>query len=232
MDIKDLKSAVYDLGLVLDDTQLERLDRYKLLLQKKNEVMNLTAITDDSGIYEKHFYDSLLSIRYVDYQGELCDVGSGAGFPGLVLKIAYPKLKVTLVEPIKKRCDFLLEVIEDLKLQDVEVVNKRAEDYVKERRESYDLVTARAVKNLNILSELCVPLIKVGGRFIILKGSSGFDELKSAKRALELLGTKEEEVIKTNLLSGDTRIIAIYEKIKKTDKKYPRNYSMIDKRPL
>lgn len=232
MDILGLKEACLDLGIVLSEKQLADFVIYKDLLKAANETMNLTAITADEEIIEKHFYDSLLSAKYFEYEGRLCDVGSGAGFPGLVLKIAFPQLDVVLAEPIAKRCRFLESVIEKLELKKIAVINKRAEDLAKAERESFDIVTARAVKSLDILSELCVPLIKVGGSFVILKGSSGKEEITKAQNALKTLGTKEKAVYECELISGDRRVIAIYEKARKTDKKYPRNYGTINKRPL
>lgn len=231
MDIRDFKEAVLDLGLKLDDDQLKRFEEYKDLLKAANQTMNLTAITDDEGIYEKHFYDCLLSIKYFDYKGSLCDVGSGAGFPGIVLKIAYPDLSVTLLEPLQKRCRFLKMVIDKLGLKGICVKNMRAEDD-SEDRERFDIVSARAVKSLDILSELCIPLLKVDGHFVILKGSSGRDEIDKAQNALKVLSAKEILIKEDKLLNGDQRVIAIYQKMKATDKKYPRHYSVIKKRPL
>ncbi len=231
MDAKYFKEKVQSLGLLLDEDQLIKYDRYKDLLKRANETMNLTAIDDDEGIYEKHFFDSLLSVRYFKYDGELCDVGSGAGFPGIVLKIAYPELAVTLLEPLQKRCRFLNSVIDDLGLKKIKVVNERAENY-SEGRERYDIVTARAVKSLDILSELCIPLLKVDGHFVILKGSSGLKEIEEAENALKILYAEKERIYEDHLPSGDQRVIAIYRKTRATNSKYPRHYSMIKRRPL
>ena len=162
----------------------------------------------------------------------MADVGSGAGFPGLVLKIAFPELKMTLIEPIGKRCNFLNEVINKLNLKDIEVVNKRSEDYVNEHREEFDIVSARAVSNVNVLSELCVPLLKIGGTFVILRGSNGNEEIKDGHKALKLLGADEDRILETGLSDGSKRIIGYYKKKRHTDKKYPRNYGMIKKKPL
>ena len=231
MDVMIFKEKAMDLGLALDDDKLAKYEYYKDLLKRANETMNLTAIDDDEGIYEKHFYDSLLSIKYFKYEGTLCDVGSGAGFPGIVLKIAYPDLEVTLLEPLQKRCRFLQSVIDELKLDKIKVVNKRAEDY-SDKRESFDIVTARAVKSLDILSELCIPLLKVDGHFVILKGSSGLKEIDEAANALKILHMKGEGIYEDQLPNGDQRVIAVYKKIEKTNKKYPRHYSVIKSKPL
>ena len=136
--------------------------------------------------------DKVITVKDFKYEGRMIDVGSGAGFPGLVLKIAYPELETVLLEPIGKRCTFLKAVIDELKLEKIEVVNARSEDYAKDNRESFDIATARAVSNLNILSELCVPLIKVGGCFVILRGASGLEEIKEAKREAELAKMEAE----------------------------------------
>ena len=154
--------------LKLNKVQVEQLQEYAEFLIEYNEKINLTAITDFEDIVEKHFYDSLIMTTHKDIKGTLVDVGTGAGFPGVVLKIYYPELKVILLEPIKKRCIFLEELINKLKLKDIEVVNIRGEDYVNKHREEYDYVTARAVTNLNALIEICGGLIKIGGYFIAL----------------------------------------------------------------
>ena len=232
MSVQEFKEACSKLGLELSDQQLGQYEKYYKLLNEWNKVMNLTGIDEHDEVYEKHFYDSLLSVDDVEYAGSLVDVGSGAGFPGLVLKIAYPDLFVTLLEPIGKRCRFLQAVINELGLQKIEVVNMRSEDFAKDKRESYDYVTARAVSNLNILSELCVPLIKIGGHFVILRGASGHEEIVSAKEAFKVLGVKENKVSEKELNDGSKRVIADYLKIKETNHKYPRNYGMIKKRPL
>ena len=232
MNKLEFNQSVKDLGLDLNTLQLAQFHRYYELLKEWNEKMNLTGITEEEAVYEKHFYDSLLSIKDFKYEGRMIDVGSGAGFPGLVLKIAYPELETVLLEPIGKRCTFLKAVIDELKLEKIEVVNARSEDYAKDNRESFDIATARAVSNLNILSELCVPLIRVGGCFVILRGASGLEEIKEAKEALKVLGTKEDKVIEMELPDSSKRIIAYYKKVKSTNNKYPRNYGVMKKKPL
>ena len=228
----EFKTYIEELGLSLNDKQLEQFDDYHKLLCEWNEFMNLTGITDEEGVYEKHYYDSLLSIKDVNYHGRFADVGSGAGFPGMVLKIAYPELEVVLIEPLNKRCNFLNAVIDKLGLEKIEVVNARSEDYAKEHREAFDYVSARAVSNLNVLSELCVPLVKLGGEFIILRGADGVEEIKNAQKALRELGAEEKFVHNYSLLDGSVRIIGSYIKTKNTNKKYPRNYGNIKKKPL
>ena len=156
-------SSVNEKGLILNERQLEQLDDYASFLAEYNEKINLTAIKEPEEIVEKHFYDCLLPLSADKIHGRAADIGSGAGFPGLVWKIAKPDLSMVLIEPTGKRCTFLKTVISELGLKDIEVVNQRSEDYVKEARETFDVVTARAVANLRVLCELCVPLVKKAG---------------------------------------------------------------------
>jgi len=194
--------------------------------------MNLTAITEYEEIIEKHFYDCLLPLKNVGLSGKVCDVGSGAGFPGLVWKIVNPEVEFVLVEPTGKRCTFLNEVINQLGLEKITVINKRAEEYVLEEREVFDYVTARAVANLRVLSELCIPLIKVNGMFVALKGMHGDEEAEAAKHAMDVLGAELVNKENTNLDEGDNRVNLYYKKVKATPNEYPRNYGRIKKKPL
>ena len=192
---EEFVQALQTLHIALSDTQLLQLQEYAELLKTWNEKMNLTAITEYEEVLEKHFYDCIIPLKNAYVQGSVLDVGSGAGFPGLVWKIMKPELQVTLLEPTGKRCTFLKEVISHLHLENILVVNERAEEFVINHRESFDVVTARAVANLNVLSELCVPLVKVGGYFYALKGAKGKEEELSASKAMTILGMelKEEE---------------------------------------
>ena len=221
-------------GLELSAIQKEQLHTYFELLVEKNKVMNLTGITEENEVYEKHFYDSLLFSFDIDFSGKtLIDVGTGAGFPGLVLAICYPNLKVTLLEPLNKRCVFLSEVVTALGLQNVEIVNQRSEDYSKNNREKFDYATARAVARLNMLLELVMPLVKVNGTFIALKGRMGYEEVNEAKRALELLNCKVDNVQDVKLLTDDDSRQNIFVlKLKRTSVNYPRNYAQIKNKPL
>lgn len=232
MKLEELKEKAGNNGIVISQEMLEQFDEYAKLLIEVNKHMNLTAITDYEEIVEKHFFDSLLPLAGTDLSGKVCDVGSGAGFPGLVWAIVRRDLTITLLEPTGKRCDFLNQVITKLSLSNVTVVNKRAEDYAKEKRESFDCVTARAVANLRILSELCLPLLKVGGLFLALKGAKGKEEAIEAKHALAELGAeiiKEEDA---SLINGEKRVNLYIKKGKTTPVKYPRNYGQIKKKPL
>lgn len=232
MTVEEFKTQLAVDHIMLSDQQLIQFDNYAKLLIKWNEVMNLTAITALDDIYEKHFYDSILPFIKHRPTGTLCDVGSGAGFPGVVLKIIYPELKVVLLEPINKRVRFLQEVIDELKLRDIIVLNERGEDHALTKREYYDWTTARAVANLAILGELCIPLIKVEGYFMALKGSNGESEYNEAVHAITTLGCKLKDMDKTTLKDGSIRFNLLFTKIKKTPSIYPRNYAQIKKRPL
>lgn len=223
---------VQQLGIILNDDQLSKFAHYHLLLKEWNARMNLTGIDDEEGVYEKHFYDSLLSVKDICYKGKLADVGSGAGFPGIVLKIAFEDLETVLIEPLKKRCIFLQAVIDELELKGIEVINARSEDYIRNHLPDFDIVTARAVANLNILSELCIPLLKTGGSFVVLRGSNGHEEIKAAGSAFKKLNSILKSEKEYALPDGSKRVIAVIEKKKANDRRYPRNYGDIKKRPL
>ncbi|MBR2545388.1 MAG: 16S rRNA (guanine(527)-N(7))-methyltransferase RsmG [Erysipelotrichaceae bacterium] len=225
----DFEALLRNINITLTTEQLAQFDLYASLLVEWNEKFNLTAITDREGIFVKHFYDSLLLQASFKDTDTLCDVGSGAGFPGIPLKIAYPQLKVSLMEPTGKRCVFLNEVISQLKLTDIEVLNCRAEEY-KEKKFTY--TTARAVSRLNILSELCLPLTEVNGHFIAMKGSQGHDELKEAANAIKKLGGSVREVKEIMLPDQQERILIDIEKVRETPAGYPRRYAQIKKKPL
>lgn len=219
----------------LDTRQEEALYMYYQLLVEWSKQMNLTTITDLSGVYIKHFYDSILALNKMVFKGTatLLDVGTGAGFPGIVLKIVYPDLEVTLLEPTTKRCLFLTKVIQTLQLKGIQVVNERAEHYIKLGRESFDFVVARAVAPLNILVELTIPYVKKGGYFLALKGQNYQEELGFAKNAISKLGAKVEKTATFQLpeSSGDRTIIHI-QKVKSTPVVYPRVYAKIKSHPL
>lgn len=221
-------------GLFLSSTQKENLQKYYLLLCKYNEVMNLTGIVEEEEVYEKHFLDCLLfSFKYPLDNKYGIDVGSGAGFPGLVLAICYPKLKIDLLEPLNKRCSFLNTVIDELKLDNVKVINDRGETYCIKNEEKYDFAVARAVAKLNILLEICAKLIKINGHFIALKGKIALEEIKEASNAIHVLDFNLDSIINDHLpTSKDARTNIFLQKRKKTNSKYPRNYGQIKKHPL
>ena len=219
-------------GIRLEQRQIEQFREYAAFLKEYNEKINLTAITETEEIYEKHFYDSLLLAFHSKMEGSLVDVGTGAGFPGVVLKIAFPDLRVILIEPLKKRCVFLNELIAKLGLKDIEVINDRGEDYSLLHREEYDFVTARAVTNLSALIEICGAMVKVNGYFVALRALSGQKEISEAKNAIAKMGFKIEDVLEEKLSDGSIRVIGYLRKDKASPLKFPRNYSMIKRKPL
>ena len=232
MNFEELKNVCQKYNIVLTDDMISKYDRYADLLKEWNEKINLTAITEKEEVIEKHFYDSLLLLKYIKECKTLADIGTGAGFPGMVIAIARSDIQVTLIEPTGKRCTFLNEVKKELELTNVEIINERAEDCVSIYREIFDVVTARAVANLQILAELCIPFAKVNGMFISMKGSQGEEEALSAKHAFSELGASAPIIEKDDLLDGAKRIFVIGKKIKRTPMKYPRAYAKIKKKPL
>ena len=235
MNRLELEKLLIETFGINDQAVLDSLYIYYEMLYETSKVMNLTTIVELEEAYIKHFYDSLLMSKVVDLTKELtlADIGTGAGFPGLVLKIVHPNLKVTLIEPIGKRCKFLQSVIDRLELKDIYVVNERAEDAVKKYRESFDIVTARAVATLNILSEICVPFVKINGLFIALKGSSYQEEIDNACQAVGKLKVKLTKKVLLELpLKLGERSILVYKKTESTPNIYPRLYAKIKKKPL
>lgn len=219
----------------LTDEQILKFDTYAKDLVEYNKKVNLTAITEPDDIVEKHFADSLALIKYAPdgLKGKLADVGTGAGFPGMPLLITCPDLKVTFFDAVNKKLDFIRFVLNDIGL-DADVIHARAEDAGRapEYREKFDFVTARAVAQLRVLSEYCVPLVKVGGYFISMKGSISEEEKTTGFAALEKLGAKVSDDIFYNIHNGDERNIIISKKISQISSKYPRNMSQISKKPL
>ena len=231
----DFKKEVLNLGLQLNNDQEEKFLTYFTELVEVNKYMNLTAITKKDEVYRKHFLDSLEIVRAIDNKEKytLCDVGSGAGFPSIPLAIVDSNVNVTIIDALNKRIKFLNELTSKLGLSNVEALHRRAEDYVKEVGASFDIVTARAVARLNVLVELCLPLVKVGGKFIAMKGSSGQEELEEAKKGISILGGKIIDIIDVVLPDEeDKRQLIIIYKEKETPKKYPRSFAKIKERPL
>ena len=230
----DFAKELNNLGIQLTDNQQAKFATYYDTLIQVNEVMNLTAITNKEEVYRKHFLDSLELKRVLPQkQYTLCDVGSGAGFPSIPLAIVDSKIKVTIIDALNKRIQFLNQLIKQLDLKNVNAFHARAEDFVKNYRESFDVVTARAVAKLSVLSELCLPLTKVGGFFLAMKGASGDIELQEANYAIQALGGKIVNKIKFTLPDeAEERIIIVIEKIKPTPGKYPRSFAKIKEKPL
>ena len=227
----DFENLLAQHQVFLTDWQKQQFFRYAKLLIEYNQKINLTAIVNEAEIYEKHFYDSFLPALIYPMQGSLCDVGAGAGFPSLPLKIIYPDLKITIIEPLKKRIKFLEVLKSELKL-DVNLVNERAEVYSKTNREKFDIVTARAVAQLPILIELCGALVKKEGVFLALKGQAAHFEVEKAIYAAETMGLKLEKIHQQALNQEINRYNIIYRKIKATPKKYPRQFALIKKKSL
>lgn len=214
----------------LTEEKYKLLDKYYELLIEKNKVVNLTRVTDYEEVYIKHYYDSMLLYKCLDSFDNLIDVGSGAGFPGMVLGICRPNDKITLLEPTTKRANFLSDTISELGLDNVNVINERAENL---KNSNYQFATARAVAQLNILLELVIPLLKVGGKFFCLKGSNFQEELDNSKNAIKELSIKVENIYEFELPNNlGTRAIIVFEKIKPTKHVYPRRYANILKKPL
>lgn len=227
--IKEIKK----LGMEITDEQLNQLDLYFHLLVETNKKFNLTAITEEQDVYLKHFYDSLTIVKAIKLDNQsLCDVGTGAGFPGLVLKIVFPNLNVTLIDATNKKCLFLQEVITQLNLKNIQVINARIEEYSKVNREKFDIVTCRAVAPLKHLLEYSIPLVKVNGLFIPLKGNLN-NELENIDNYLNKLTIQLKDNIVFNLpVENSHRNILIFLKLKATNKIYPRKYSEIKKREI
>ena len=226
-----LSSLLETSKIELNAEQISQLERYGDLLIEWNEKFNLTAITEKEEIYVKHFLDCLILTNY-QLSGKLADVGTGAGFPAIVLKIACPQLSITMLEPNNKKISFLNEVIRQLDLKDIVAVNQRSEDYAREHYEEFDFVTSRAVASLNILSELCLPLLKVHGHFLAMKGPRGQEELQQAAKGIARLSGVLLRVDSYQLADQQQRLVIDLTKDQPTSRKYPRNYSQIKKKPL
>lgn len=224
-------------GISLSPHQLRQLDTYFHELVYWNKKINLTAITEKEDVYYKHFYDSITLSFFYDFHRplQLCDVGAGAGFPSLPLKICFPEIKVTIVDSLNKRIHFLTSLIDSLGLENVSVFHDRAETFAKNKgfREKFDVVTARAVAKLPVLCEYCMPLVAVGGNFMAMKGASVTAELESSKNAFEVLGGKLHSIESLTLPGENSqRHIIRIEKVKNTPNTYPRKPGTPNKRPL
>ena len=224
-------------GIELTDRQKDQFERYFELLVEWNEKINLTAITEKNEVYLKHFYDSIAPVLQglIDNQElKLLDIGAGAGFPSLPMKIICPQLDVTIIDSLNKRINFLKLLAEELSLDKVHFYHGRAEDFAQDKafRARFDLVTARAVARMQVLSELTIPYLKVGGKLLALKASNAPEELDEAKNALNLLFSKVQDNLSYALPNGDPRFITVVEKKKETPNKYPRKAGMPNKRPL
>lgn len=221
------------LNIEISDIQLQKLEKYYEILERENKLYNLTAITEKESVFLKHFYDSLTIVKIIDLNNEsLCDLGTGAGFPGMVLKIIFPNLKVTLIDATLKKCNFLEKVIKELKLENIKVINARVEEYAKIEREKHDIVTARAVAPLKHLLEYGIPLLKVNGIFVAMKGNIN-EELNGIEIYENKLKIKQIKKMDFQLpIESSNRTLIAFIKLEKTDNKYPRKYNEIKKKSL
>lgn len=232
-----LKSACLSVGLEFDEDKYNKFITYKNLIQEWNEKVNLTAILDDEGIIKKHFIDCIkaFSFKELSNANTLIDVGTGAGFPGIPIAIMNPNLKVTLLDSLNKRVKFLEEVCQKLDLKNVELYHGRAEDFARkiEFREKFDIAISRAVANMNVLSEFCLPYVKVKGYFVALKGPAVEEEIKGSKNCIGILGGTVDNIIETYIEDTDlNHNLVIVRKLKECPKTYPRKAGTVSKKPL
>lgn len=237
MNIEQFTNMLGDKGIQLNSNQLSMFERYYELLVEWNEKMNLTAITDKEEVYLKHFFDSVTAAFYIDFTKpvKVCDVGAGAGFPSIPIKICFPEINLSIVDSLNKRITFLDHLSSELGLKNTHFYHDRAETFAHkpEFREQFDIVTARAVARMSVLSELCLPLVKEGGQFIAMKAANAEEELKVADRALKQLGGKLSTVHSFTLpIEESNRNIIVISKNKKTPNKYPRKPGTPNKLPL
>lgn len=233
MNKEQFIQEINKLNIKITDKQLYMLEEFYNILVEENTKYNLTNITDKDMAYLKHFYDSLTIVKVINLNNQsLCDIGTGAGFPGLVLKILFPNLEITLVEATEKRCKFLELVINKLDLKKINVVNERAEIYSQKVREYFDIVTSRAVAPLKHLLEYSIPLVKVDGYYIAMKGNieKEIENINNYYEKLNITKIKEEQFLLP--IENSNRTIILYKKEKKTDKKYPRKYAEIKKKEI
>lgn len=230
----DFRLELESLGINLTDEMLNKYESYFDYLVEYNEHVNLTAITEHDEVFIKHFYDSLILTKALPTGNiKLCDVGAGAGFPSVPCAIYNNDLDVTIVDSLNKRIVFLNELVKKIDIKNVKAIHNRAEDHALNFREYYDVVTARAVARLNLLVELCLPLVKVGGLFVAMKSIDGKNELNEALRAIEILGGEVIDTKEFHLpYNMGSRELIIIKKVKECNKKYPRQFSVIKNKPL
>lgn len=229
-----LENGFAELDIVLHEKAAERYEKYFEFLEEKNKVMNLTAISGREDVARLHFLDCAALLNFADFKNKsVIDVGTGAGFPGLALKIAEPDMKLTLLDSLNKRIDFLQETCEKLSLEDVHCIHARAEEAPKDFRGAFDIATSRAMARLNVLCELCIPFLKENGLFIAMKGPDCSEELLEAQKAMKLLGAELVACESYKIPGTDIRHTAlVVRKVKPTHPKYPRKWAQIKKQPL
>lgn len=232
-----MKTACANEGLAFDEDKYDKFIKYKELIKTWNEKINLTAITEDEEIVKKHFIDSIKVFRFSRFKEarRVIDVGTGAGFPGIPISIIEPNIEVVLLDSLNKRVNFLNEVIKDLKLSNISAVHGRAEDLAREKnfRESFDFAVSRAVANMAVLSELCIPYVKVNGYFIALKGPSVDEEINEGRKAVITLGGNINDILNVEVEGTELRHnLVIVKKVKETPKLYPRKAGTVSKKPI
>lgn len=234
-DFTKFRNSMNSIGIELTDSQLNAFETYYDMLIDRNKVMNLTAITEFDEVMDKHFLDSVYLFRSIKLEADykLIDIGTGAGFPGIPLKIVFSELKITLLDSLNKRVGFLNDVIEELNLNDIEAIHGRAEDIARDKayRASYDIAVSRAVANLSTLSEYCLPFVKIGGKFVSYKSGDCADEVDNAKAAIHLLGGKINKIDEFSY-SNNSRSFIVIDKVMNTSNKYPRKAGLPSKKPL
>lgn len=234
-DFTKFRNSMKSIGIELTDSQLNAFETYYDMLIDRNKVMNLTAITEFDEVMDKHFLDSVYLFRSIKLEADykLVDIGTGAGFPGIPLKIVFPELKITLLDSLNKRVGFLNDLIEELNLNDIEAIHGRAEDIARNKayRASYDIAVSRAVANLSTLSEYCLPFVKIGGKFVSYKSGDCADEVDNAKAAIHLLGGKINKIDEFSY-SNNSRSFIVIDKVMNTSNKYPRKAGLPSKKPL
>lgn len=234
-DFTKFSNSMNSIGIELINSQLNAFETYYDMLIDRNKVMNLTAITEFDEVMDKHFLDSIYLFRSIKLEADykLIDIGTGAGFPGIPLKIVFPELKITLLDSLNKRVGFLNDVIDELNLNDIEAIHGRAEDIARDKayRASYDIAVSRAVANLSTLSEYCLPFVKIGGKFVSYKSGDCADEVDNAKAAIHLLGGKINKIDEFSY-SNNSRSFIVIDKVMNTSNKYPRKAGLPSKKPL
>ena len=234
-DFTKFRNSMNCIGIELTNSQLNAFETYYDMLIDRNKVMNLTAITEFDEVMDKHFLDSVYLFRSIELKAnyKLIDIGTGAGFPGIPLKIVFPELKITLLDSLNKRVGFLNDVIDELNLNDIEAIHGRAEDIARDKtyRASYDIAVSRAVANLSTLSEYCLPFVKIGGKFVSYKSGDCADEVDNAKAAIHLLGGKINKIDEFSY-SNNSRSFIVIDKVMNTSNKYPRKAGLPSKKPL
>lgn len=234
-DFTKFRNSMNSIGIELTESQLNAFETYYDMLIDRNKVMNLTAITEFDEVMDKHFLDSVYLFRSIELKADykLIDIGTGAGFPGIPLKIVFPELKITLLDSLNKRVGFLNDVIDELNLNGIEAIHGRAEDIARDKayRASYDIAVSRAVANLSTLSEYCLPFVKIGGKFVSYKSGDCADEVDNAKAAIHLLGGKINKIDEFSY-SNNSRSFIVIDKVMNTSNKYPRKAGLPSKKPL